>query len=165
MSISSGSIVGNIESTPYAKLIINNNNYNLNMCLNRTLNLGEIPVSGEKRLLYNCLVPENVGCNLDIVDGMSFPTISLWGLNASNNEWTQIVNTDDITVITVYNNSIGNIGCFKRFNFGVAILGITGLANSIYCDLILCMSGTFNTGSCKPIEGCENFCIKITKTD
>jgi len=159
MSVSSGSIVG-ADGVPTAKLILRvasgSGTYDATFCLNREVNASNAPVTYN----YDTLIPKKVGCDIDVADLIEkaadpTQTFAVMGLHPTNG-WVPIAPADaEVTLDLIYVE--GGLGCFNQGK-------LTLMINSgIYCDLIVCANGNVVLPPCKSIQGCENFCMYITK--
>lgn len=151
-SVSSGSIVG-AASVPTAKLILTNStgtsSFKLTACLNREYVAGQSP----DELIYQFLYPTKVGCDIALANALITDESSLYGLNASTNQWEMI--SDAIVTFTPDSGTLGT--CFN-----VGVLSVSNIEGT-YCDLFACIDGTFVLPPCKSIQGCENFCVYISE--
>lgn len=154
MSVSSGSIVG-ASGVPTTKIILNassgGSTYNITACLNtEVLGSPELPAS----LSYQLLIPQKVGCNIDLGGALGQPSnTSVLGLS-TDGTWGLITTA---TVTFSPGGTLNTLGCFYE-----GILDVDNITDN-YCDLVVCLDGDFTLPPCKVIQGCENFCVYISK--
>lgn len=156
MSLSSGTISGT-SGQPSAKLIVNNTNYYLTIYLNRELDLTNAGTANIS-LGYGVHIPKRVECGIDIVNNMGTSVTNLKLLGQTDTgDWVEVSpNSEQI----VKQTSETPISCFDRLLIGHTF---NVDSNNKYCNLIICLDGTFSIPKCKQIDGCEPFCLKVNQ--
>lgn len=155
MSISSGSIVG-ADGVPTGKLIVRASpagDYDFTFCLNREIMTPDGP---SVQLNYQVLVPQKVGCDIDLENLGVSGTVTVMVLRPTG-VWEVATIVDNLTV-SYDPKANGSLGCFYNGALTIVVPG-----DRTYCDIIVCVDGSFALPPCKVLQGCENFCVYISK--
>ena len=176
--MSQGYTIGS-NNTPTANLNVvsgtgtsNAGNWELRVQLNRDF---ASDATADRQYLFSILIPNRVGCNVDLVAAMTLDTTQPSILYQDiEGKWIEVTTGDDdletkvnLTDGDVISNAhsittqipaVATYACFNKVGFELTISD----AQASMCDVIVCFTGTFLLAGCQSLMGCDKFPLYVS---